>query len=529
MTHPFEKFLEDFVPIYKKKFIQLNKATWILETTGSQDAADLKADLDTELRIILSDPVNYQKLISWEGTLEDPLLKRELDILIRTFKPNQVAPALLEKMAQKEATLAKSFAKFRPHFEGKLFSENEIRDVLKKETDISIRKKVWEGSKEVGKILAPQILELVNVRNTAAKSLGYSDYFQMQLELQDIDENELLILLDDLFKKSENAYSQLVKEIEASQTKQFNVSPEELGPWAWSEPFCQEDPLDCTILDMLVEDVDIVSAGTRFYDQMGIDVRGILKRSDMYERSGKNQHAFCIDVDREGDVRTLNNVSSSIKWLETVLHEYGHAIYDIGVDRELPWSLREFPHIFTTEAMALLAGRQAYRMGSLLLLVPGKSRLLMQQAEKSLKRRQLIFSRWVLVMTEFERGLYRDPKQDLNGLWWTCVEKYQKVKKPKGREKFPDWAAKYHIGLAPVYYFSYLLGEMFASSIQEALRKETGSVEIATKKAGLFLQEKLFKPGNRLSWKELVKEVTGAPLTPDAWVEEFGKNSEFRD
>ena len=185
----------------------------------------------------------------------------------------------------------------------------------------------------------------------------------------------------------------------------------------------------------------------------------------------------------------------------------------------------------------------------------------MKKADESHRRRQLIFSRWVLVMTAFESELYRDPSQDLNKLWWDMVEKYQKIPAPKNRTKQNDWAAKYHIGLAPVYYFSYLsqlqnsprrqnrpfesfcrpaaesyspeyvlgggtrgrgrprqtdskssifpgrgvlqlahlLGELFASSIQEALAKKCGSPSLSTAKAGKFLQEKLFKPGNRMS------------------------------
>ena len=231
-----------------------------------------------------------------------------------------------------------------------------------------------------------------------------------------------------------------------------------LGPWAWGDPFCQEDPLDCQELDSLVEGIDIPAVSRAFYHKMGIEVHPILERSDMYEREGKNQHAFCINIDRNGDVRTLNNVKNSIKWLETVLHELGHAIYDVGYDPELPWLLKEPPHMITTEAMALIAGRQAYRFESLKHLINApKKEHLMKKADMSLKRRQLIFSRWVLVMTAFERELYSDPSQDLNTLWWSLVEKYQKITPPQGRQGKNDWAAKYHIGLAPVYYFSYLL------------------------------------------------------------------------
>ena len=176
-----------------------------------------------------------------------------------------------------------------------------------------------------------------------------------------------------------------------------------------------------------------------------------------------------------------------------------------------------------TEAMALIAGRQAYRYDSLGFLVgpSADKEPLRKRAEISLRRRQLIFSRWVLVMSEFESKLYHNPDQDLNALWWHLVEKYQKIRAPKNRSGKSDWAAKYHIGLAPVYYFSYLLGEMFASAIQEQLALHTGSPALSSEKSGQFLQKKLFFPGNRMSWSDLAAHVLGKPLSADAWIREY--------
>lgn len=528
MPHPFEKFLAEFVPTVERKFTQLNKAAWILETTGSQDAADLKADLDAEFRFLFNDADAYKKLEAWDKdpSLKDPILKRQANVLLRAFKQNQVSKNLLEEMAQKEAALAQSYASYRPELDGKRLSENDVREILKNENDPAKRKRAWEASKQIGEVLAPQILALVELRNRAAKSLGYPDYFQMQLDLQEVDPKWLLKTLDELAQRSDKAYGEVLREIESSQAKRFGVKEKEIGPWAWSEPFGQEDPLDSRELDLLVEGVDISGSSAAFYERMGIDVKPILARSDMYERPGKNQHAFCIHIDRSGDVRTLNNVKASIKWLETVLHELGHAVYELGFDQKLPWLLREPPHMIPTEAMALIAGRQAYRSSVLPALVgPSPAKFpLMKKADQSLKRRQLVFSRWVLVMTAFESELYRDPKQELNRLWWHCVEKYQKIQPPKGREGKWDWATKYHIGLAPVYYFSYLIGEMFASAIQESLNQEFGTSTLSTEKAGRFLQQKLFHPGNRMSWSDLIRHVIGKPLTPDAWLKEFAEN-----
>ncbi len=518
-----KNFLEEFVPIVAKKSTFLNKAAWLLETTGSADAADLKAGLDAELRTIFSDKKTYDVLCSWDKdpAVKDPLLKRQLNVLIRTFKSNLLPQVIIEEISQKEAQLLQTYANFRPEINGKPISENEVREILKKENDSNKRKQAWEASKEIGDVLAPQILHLVSLRNKAARSLGYSDYFCMQLDLQEVDEKWLLCTLENLAHDSDGTYQQIVKEIEQSLSKRFAVDVNELGPWAWGDPFCQEDPIDSAELDSLVADVDICKVSAAFYEKMGINVQDILKRSDMLERPGKNQHAFCIHIDREGDVRTLNNIRPSIKWLETVMHELGHAVYEKGFDPELPWLLREPPHMITTEAMALIAGRQAYRYQSLKSLVGSGNESLLRKAEQRLKRGQLIFSRWVLVMTYFEKELYRDPSQNLNRIWWDAIEKYQKVRRPPGRENKSDWAAKYHIGLAPVYYYSYLLGEMMASAMDEAIKKETGSSELNNSNAGNFLQEKLYRPGNRMRWDQLIEFITGKPLSAQAWIEQF--------
>ena len=62
---------------------------------------------------------------------------------------------------------------------------------------------------------------------------------------------------------------------------------------------------------------------------------------------------------RGSDIRTLCNLEPTLRWLETLLHELGHAIYDDSVDKSLPWLLRTHSHTFTTEAVAMLHGRRA--------------------------------------------------------------------------------------------------------------------------------------------------------------------------
>ena len=513
-----QHFLDTFIPQVQKKSLQVNQATWILETTGSADAAALKAELETELRLLFNDKETFDQLIAWDKdpSLTDPLLKRQLNVLIRSFKPNLISKELLGQISQKEAELSLLYSNFRAVIEGKSLGENAISEILKKEPTVQTRKKAWDASKQVGKVLASDIIDLVHLRNKAAQSLGYKNYFSMQLELQEVDEEWLFNTLDQFSKDSAPAYLQVIEEIEEKLSCRFQVPREQIGPWAWAEPFCQSDPLDNEQLDQLIGNTDILATCRQFYQKMGFDIETIIARSDNFERPGKNQRAFCIDMDRKGDVRTLNNVRPTMQWLETVLHELGHAVYSMGYAKDMPWLLRDAPHMITTEAMALLAGRQAYRRESLDLLISHAPQALKDTAEISLKRRQLIFSRWALVMTYFERELYNDPNQDLHTLWWAIVEKHQKIP-CTGSTSGCDWAAKYHIGLAPVYYYSYLLGEFFASTLEEA------SSPFCLEKTGHFLSTKVFNPANSLSWNTLIEHATGRPLQTDAWLKQFAR------
>jgi peptidyl-dipeptidase A len=130
---------------------------------------------------------------------------------------------------------------------------------------------------------------------------------------------------------------------------------------------------------------------------------------------------------------------------------------------------------------------------------------------------KLIFSRWAQVMVRFEKAAYADPTQDLDALWWSLVERYQGLTKPEGR-KAPDWATKYHVALAPVYYHNYLLGHAFASQMRHALQD---SQTATAADMAAFFKEKVFAPGKRHAWPDLVQLVTGEPLNAAYLAEEM--------
>ena len=56
------------------------------------------------------------------------------------------------------------------------------------------------------------------------------------------------------------------------------------------------------------EKEDISRLCEKFYAGIDLPIDDVIERSDLYERPGKSPHAFCTDIDREGDVRVLANI-----------------------------------------------------------------------------------------------------------------------------------------------------------------------------------------------------------------------------
>ena len=276
-----------------------------------------------------------------------------------------------------------------------------------------------------------------------------------------------------------------------------------------------EDPLEAVI-----GEVDALGSAARYFSDLGADVDGVIARSDVVPRPGKDQHAFMMHVDRAGDVRVLMNLAPTVRWLETTLHELGHAIYELELAADLPWLLRSPAHILTTEAIAMLHGRRG-RDPEFLERYAGVEPAVARHPANAatLRRGLLILAAWVQVMARFERALYADPDGDLDRLWWDLVEQYQGI--PRPAEPVPGaWASKIHLAIAPVYYHNYLLGEILASQIEEWTKRELGVASPAADAArvGPLIAERFLRGGASERWDRLVEQATGTPLEIAAFV-----------
>ena len=532
-----EKELQEFITTHVEKVKPMNKETslayWDAATSGKADDYEKVSELTLKIRQVYSNPDDFAflKELKESGQAKEPVLARQLDMLYNAYLGNQIDPDLLREIVDLGTEIEKNFSTFRGTIEGEKVTDNEVKEILKDQIDSAKRKQAWLASKQVGEEVADDIVRLVKLRNRAAQKLGFDNFHTLSLTTAEQDIKELDRIFEELYELTNGPFAALKADLDRILAARYGVTKGELLPWHYHDPFFQETPMVYDLdLDGYYEDKDVKDLAIIFFAGIDLPVESILDDSDLYEREGKNPHAFCTDIDREGDVRILCNLKNNETWMETILHELGHAVYDKYQDPDVPYLLREPAHIFATEAIAMFFGRlsrNAAWMQQMLELSDEQREDIEKVSGKYARLKQLIFARWAMVMYNFEKQLYANPEQDLNALWWKTVEKYQFVKKPAGRDK-PDWAAKIHFAIAPCYYHNYLLGELLASQLHNHIVHEVLKLEsdkdvsyVGKKKVGNFIAKKVFEAGAVYEWNDMIKRATGEPLQPKYFVTQF--------
>ncbi|QOR67153.1 M2 family metallopeptidase [Cytobacillus suaedae] len=521
-----QSFLKDMNGRMQELYKDVTESSWMAQTTGDAEWAAKLSEAGTRFNLLFSSKDTYEKtkqFLETENATE--VEKRQLQLLLSQMERNQLPEEVIADLSKRSSELNLLFNTFSPEVDGKKYSANDIRNVLVNSNDQELRKKVWFASKEVGKVVEKDLLELVKQRNEAAQLLGYDNHHQMGFALQELDRDEVFAIFNELIEQSDEAYRSMKKELDERLAAKFGVNPEDIRPWHYVDPFFQEaPPTDSANLDPFYKGKDIVQITTDTFNSMGIEIDDLYAKSDLFPREKKNPTAFCSDIDREGDVRVLCNLTEDAYWMETNLHEFGHAAYFKYVDPSLPFGLRTVSHTLTTESIAMLFGKMGKDprwLKRFLQVDETTVDELAPELERYQQLQMLISARWIITFVFFEKELYENPDQDLNALWWKIVNEVQLVTPPDSMDN-PDWAAKIHFTLAPVYYQNYLLGELMAAQLLRHIETNI-SPEFFTKEAGEMLINDFFKPAALYEWNEKISRVTGEKLNPAHFVDVYCK------
>ena len=361
-----ESAFRKFLKAYEARVIPLSRDAALAGFQASISGKDEDYRRSTALQIQLSkahaDAGEFAELKRWRqaGQVQEPLLRRQLEILYHAYLENQIPVAQMEEMVTLQGQIEQKFNTFRIKLGEQVLSDNDAEAMLRDSTDSGQLEKVWKSSKEIGRLVAADILKLVRLRNAAARQLGFANFQQMQLQLDEQDPAQIEALFDELDGLTRGGFAVLKQDIDAFLAARCAIAPGQLQPWHYQNRFFQEAPAIYPVdLDSYYKDKDLVAMARTYYEGIGLNIDDVIERSDLFEKPGKYQHAFSSDIDRCGDVRVLCSVKPDSYWMNTLLHEFGHSVYSKFNDPALPWLLRDAAHAFSTEAVANLFGRFA--------------------------------------------------------------------------------------------------------------------------------------------------------------------------
>lgn len=544
----FTKMAQDLVRNFTAKVrpleVAANRAWWEANMTGRKEAYKAKEDAQNQLDAVLADKEQFKAIKAAKensAKIDDPVVKRAVHVIYLQCLEKQLDADLLKEMTKLGNEIEEIFSNFRAEISDdkekggkRKITDAEVRKILKTSGISERRQEAWEASKVLGAKVEPGLKKLVKLRNEAAKKLGFANYHAMLLYLNEQDGKELVQLFDRLDELTRAPFMKAKTEIDAALARACGIKTDQLMPWHYHDPFFQEVPgVFKADLDKIYEKQDLIALSRDFYKGIGLPIDLVIEKTgnDFAPRDGKNPHAFCTDITRDGtDVRVLANIVPNEMWMSTMLHEFGHSVYtSINIPEKLPYVLRMESHILTTEGVAMMFEKMSKRRAWLekMGVKVDDAQAFDEAGAKMLRYQLLIFSRWCQVMLRFEKGMYENPEQDLNKLWWDMVEQYQMVKRPPGRNA-PDYGSKYHIVGAPVYYHNYMMGELFASQLHHAIARNVYKnadpstvVYVGNKEVGAYMRRYVFEPGRTMTWNDLTRHATGSDLNPEAFAKDF--------
>ena len=259
----------------------------------------------------------------------------------------------------------------------------------------------------------------------------------------------------------------------------------------------------------------------RFYKDLGVDLDALGVVYDIKSRPNKSPLAYTDFLERGRYLpdgtwkKTIARVvgryeDGGLSSLNELVHENGHAVH-ISAIRNRP-AFTDWTDTIFTEAFADVPSWSVYEpawqrkyLGTEIPL--GLSLI-------GLHGSVMLDVAWSL----FEIRMLRDPAQDPNALWTDITREYLHI---KPHPEAAWWAVRVQLVSRPGYMVNYGLGSILTAEMRKATADAIGPFDAGNPKWHEWTSEHLIRFGSEKSAKQLMDELLGRPLAPDALLAEI--------
>ena len=529
--------------------INLEKSCWDFYTNSTAENLKRYEEAQDEYSKVFQNRDWYNKFLAINKDELSKHKQKQLKELLKEFDEELNTGEELKALRKKENEIAQKYNSYIPKIDGKEVSKPEIFKIMQTETNPDLRKKAYDAKIKGADLIAEDMIEFVKMRNEYAKNKGYGTYFEYKLkEDYDVDLEFLNKLIDEVYTNASGKIKEILEKKQKELKEFFGVEklenyhyglllnnnpekgvnkileassqatpPDEKGVNKILEASSQATPPDEKGINEVLINQDIVSISKTMYKNMGYDIDKLEKEGkitlDLFARKGKNTHGFCFGVEAGKDSRILANLINNVTSLDTLNHELGHCVYDLGISTELPFLDRRASSPAVTEAIAMMMGDIIKIENVLDKIVPDE---LLERFKMTHKDDEASFVAKSLLIIDFEREIYTNPEQNPAELWQNLSKKYLN----RENEQDNEWASIPHYLSHPAYYQNYFRANLMKVQIYNYLKSVLGNITENNKSAE-FMDKNIFRYGASIEEYELIKQLTGSEFSASYFCEEL--------
>ncbi len=555
-----QTFIDSYTKEYQALYYASSEAEWasnikIVEGDSTNATATKKAN--EAFADFTGSESNINKTREFlQKTDLSALQKRQLDGMLYSAANN---PATIKDVVKArikaEAEQTEKLFGYNFKIDGRAVTTNDIDGILGESPILKERRKAWEASKEVGKVLKPGLVNLRNLRNETVQALGYSDFFSYQVSDYGMKTAEMTDLMHSLIRDVWPLYRELHTYARYTLAKKYKVAevpdllPADWLPNRWGQDWSALVDVEGVDLDAALKDKQaewLVKTAEEFYVSLGFEKlpEVFWEKSSLYPVPAdatykKNNHASAWHLNLDRDVRSLMSILPNTEWYETTHHELGHIYYYLTyTNPDVPVLLREGANRGFHEAFGSLMGLAAMQKPYMehLKLIPADTKTDEQKTLLKEALNYIVFMPFGAgVMTDFEHDLYAGnlPENEFNKRWWELAAKYQGIAPPTLRgEEYCDAASKTHINDDAAQYYDYAMSYVLLFQFHDHIAKNIlhqdphATNYFGNKDVGKFLQT-MMGSGSSRDWRELMQENLGAPMSAKAMLDYFNPLMDF--
>ena len=486
------------------------KKCWEFFINSNPETQEAYEKAEDELYSFYRDEETYNKLKEIDKNNLPPHEAKQLKDLMRAFDEELNTGEAKKALRKKEADIGQKYNTYVPMIDGKEVTKVDITKILQTEENPDTRKKAYEAKVKGGDLIADDLIELVKMRNEYAKTKGFDNYFEYMIkEEYDVEPEFLDKLINDVYLKAQSKIKALQEKRQKELKEHFGVSELQAYHYGLLLDSNPEKGVNEILKDKNVENISRKTYSGMGYDIDKLQAEGKLTL-DLYPRKGKNTHGFCFGVEAGKDSRILANLMNNVQSIDTLNHELGHCMYDLGLSTELPFFDRSPSSSAVTEAIAMMMGDIMKREDILKDIVPEE---LLAKFKESFKDDEANFVSRSLQIINFERELYKNPDQDPAVLWADIKRKYLN----RDEKADNEWATIPHYLTHPGYYQNYFRATLMKAQIYNHLQEKLGNIT-ENKNTAEYMDKNIFSVGSSIEEYDLIKQLTGKSFGVDDFV-----------